>query len=119
MAINNSVDKSTPQDSFSRFFRTPQTWNSVNTSRLTLASENPPAVQDNALISSLKALPDHCGWEAISKLPSEELEKSLNIVSTLGHGSMGLVDEVKGPNVEKVSFVRKRVFLPPSFTRRN
>jgi serine/threonine protein kinase len=119
MAINNSVDKSIPQDSFPRFFRTPQTWNSANTSRLTLASENPPAVQDNALISSLKALPDHCGWEAISKVSSEDLEKSLNVVNTLGHGSMGLVDEVKGPNVEKVSFVRKRVFLPPSFTRRN
>ncbi|KAF2786848.1 kinase-like protein, partial [Melanomma pulvis-pyrius CBS 109.77] len=26
---------------------------------------------------------------------------------------MGLVDEVKGPNNDKVSFVRKRVFLPP------
>ena len=119
MATHNSVNKDTPQDSISRFLRTPQTWNLANSSRSTLESERPPPDQDHALISSLKALSDHCGWEEISKLPSEELEKSLSVVSTLGHGSMGLVEEVKGPNAEKVSFVRKRVFLPPSFARRN
>jgi hypothetical protein len=119
MATHNTVSKGISQDSFSRFFRIPQTWNSANTSRSNLTSERPPAAQNNALITSLKALPDYCGWEEISALSSTELEKSLNVVSTLGQGSMGLVDEVKGPNVEKVSFIRKRVFFPPSIARRN
>ena len=68
--------------------------------------------QRGSLVASVKTLPDHCGWNDLKSLSSDEIEKSLRIVSTLGHGSMGLVDEVRGPNDEKAPFVRKRVFLP-------
>lgn len=119
MATHNSASKAISKDSFSRFLRTLQTWNSANTLRLTLTSKRHLTAQDNALITSLKALLNHCKWKEISVLPSAELEKFLSVVSTLGHRSIGLVDEVKGSNVKKVSFVRKRVFLPPSIARRN
>ena len=68
--------------------------------------------QRGSLVASVKTLPNHCGWNDLKSLSSGEIEKSLRIVSTLGHGSMGLVDEVRGPNDEKAPFVRKRVFLP-------
>ncbi|KAF2007585.1 hypothetical protein P154DRAFT_517254 [Amniculicola lignicola CBS 123094] len=59
-----------------------------------------------------EALPDHCGWNDLKTLPSAEIENALKVISTLGHGSMGAVDEVRAPKPENWSFVRKRVLLP-------
>ncbi|KAF2181496.1 kinase-like protein [Zopfia rhizophila CBS 207.26] len=52
------------------------------------------------------------GWDGLLNLSSDEVESSLQIVATLGRGSLGIVDEVKAPSKNGVSFVRKRVLLP-------
>ncbi|KAF2866305.1 kinase-like domain-containing protein [Massariosphaeria phaeospora] len=52
------------------------------------------------------------GWDTISNSSGTAIERSLAVVATLGHGSLGLVEEVEIPGVNGISFVRKRVLLP-------
>jgi len=63
------------------------------------------------LDSARKALATHCRWDTIKDQPSEKIEEALSVVGMLGHGSLGLVDQVK-IGTSDTSFVRKRILLP-------
>lgn len=83
----------------------------MNTSDTAIVARSGPVRL--GMLLSRTALVDRCGWNDLRDLPSEEIEKQLNVVGPLGFGSLGVVDEVKGPNAAKLSFARKRVLLPP------
>jgi hypothetical protein len=69
------------------------------------------ALSLTALIDAYRhSLPQITGWHALRDLDAEKVETSLNVIATLGHGSIGIVHEVQLSY--RISFVRKRVFLP-------
>lgn len=65
---------------------------------------------------SRQQLRGHCGWDELQSYSAlgQDIEPLLSIEATLGNGSLGLVEEIKSLDGNKLSFVRKRVFISRS-----
>ncbi|OCL01228.1 kinase-like protein [Glonium stellatum] len=59
-----------------------------------------------------------CGWSGSHETYTQPTEVPLLPVSSLGHGSLGVVEEVRTASSDKGSFVRKRVMIPRSERKR-
>ena len=70
-----------------------------------------------ALNKSPNAISIECGIELERKAYQEDPPIRLMVVNYLGHGSLGIVEEVRTRNESTDAFVRKRVLIPYSHRR--
>ncbi|OCL07353.1 kinase-like protein [Glonium stellatum] len=76
-----------------------------------------PSSRDKAtdiLYKSLEDIVRECGWQWDHCVFVDAREAPLTLVRSLGHGSLGVVEEVSIASQNKSTFVRKRVQIPYS-----